>query len=232
MLLTKAHSLLLTLFVCVTASFGQTTAFSGRVLGILDGDTISLQGPRNKEYKIRLAGIDAPEADQDFADKAKEYLGELINGKNVTVVGRKLDRHGRIVAQVFLVDPKTNFPRDISYSMLTAGLAWHYKESVAEQSREDQIRYSEGEEAARGAGIHIWSVPSPVAPWEFMKAKFAAETEGKIVVEVVGNRNSKIYHVNPGCPDFFKIAAKNKVRFKTKEEAEAAGYRAAKNCRP
>jgi deoxyribonuclease-1 len=49
---------------------------------------------------------------------------------------------------------------------------------------------------------------------------------------VVGNRNSKIYHVNPGCPDFFKIAVKNRVHFKTKEEAEAAGYRAAKNCRP
>jgi deoxyribonuclease I len=48
---------------------------------------------------------------------------------------------------------------------------------------------------------------------------------------VVGNRNSKVYHWNPGCPDFFKIAAKNKVSFKSKEEAAAAGYRAAKNCR-
>lgn len=232
----KAHVLLVTLYVCVTSSFGQTTAFPGRVTGILDGDTIAIQGPRDKEYKIRLAGIDAPEAGQDYADKSKEYLGELINGKNVTVVGRKLDRHGRIVAQVFLLDPKTNLPRDVSYSMLTAGLAWHYRESTAEHSREDQIRYSEGEDAARAVGIHIWSVPNPVAPWVYMKANFAneakSETEGAIVVEVLGNRSSKIYHVNPGCPDFFKIAAKNKVPFKTKEEAEAAGYRAAKNCRP
>lgn len=234
--LTKAHILLVALFVCATPSLAQTTAFPGKVTGILDGDTIVIQGPRDKEYKIRLAGIDAPEAGQDFADKAKEYLGELVNGKSVTVVGRKIDRYGRIVAQVFLLDPKTNLPRDVSYSMLTAGLAWHYRESTAEQSREDQIRYSEGEDAARSVGIHIWSVPNPMAPWVYMKANFSGEaqneTEGAIVVEVVGNRNSKIYHVNPGCPDFFKIAAKNKVQFKTKEEAEAAGYREAKNCRP
>jgi endonuclease YncB( thermonuclease family) len=231
--LTKAHIFLVTLFVCVTSSsFAQTTAFSGRVTGILDGDTIAIQGPRNKEYKIRLAGIDAPEAGQDFADKAKEYLGELINGKTVTVVGRRLDRYGRIVAQVFLPEAQTDIPRDISYSMITAGLAWHYKEFAAEQLREDQMRYTDGEDAARTAGIHIWSVPNPVAPWQFMKASLAAETEGDIVVDVIGNRSSKIYHLNPGCPDFFKVAAKNKVQFKTKEEAEAAGYRAARNCRP
>lgn len=231
--LKKSPFLFLVLAVCAVSSWAQTTAFTGRVTGILDGDTISLIGPRAKEYKIRLAGIDAPEAGQDFAEKAKEYLGELINGKSVTIVGKKVDRHGRIVAQVFLVDPQTNLPLDVSYSLLTAGLAWHYRESVAEQSREDQIRYAEGEDAARSVGLHIWSVPTPVAPWQYMKANLTSgETEGEIVVEVIGNKSSKIFHTNPGCPDFFKIAAKNKVQFKTKKDAEAAGYRLAKNCRP
>lgn len=46
-----------------------------------------------------------------------------------------------------------------------------------------------------------------------------------------GNRNSKIYHLPQGCPSYNKIAPKNIVNFNSEEEAKAAGYRKAKNCR-
>jgi hypothetical protein len=44
-----------------------------------------------------------------------------------------------------------------------------------------------------------------------------------------GNKRSMIYHW-PGCPNYDDIAPNNRVYFKTRAEAEAAGYRAAKNC--
>jgi endonuclease YncB( thermonuclease family)/methylphosphotriester-DNA--protein-cysteine methyltransferase len=47
--------------------------------------------------------------------------------------------------------------------------------------------------------------------------------------EIIGNKNSKIYH-RPDCPGYKSVSEKNQVRFKSVEEAEAAGYRAAKNC--
>jgi beta-lactamase superfamily II metal-dependent hydrolase/methylphosphotriester-DNA--protein-cysteine methyltransferase len=47
--------------------------------------------------------------------------------------------------------------------------------------------------------------------------------------EVVGNKNSKIYHL-PGCPGYNTVSEKNRVTFKSAEEAEAAGYTRAKNC--
>lgn len=47
--------------------------------------------------------------------------------------------------------------------------------------------------------------------------------------EVIGNKNSKIYHL-PGCPGYNTVSEKNKVTFKSAEEAEAAGYTRAKNC--
>ncbi|HEX8922293.1 MAG TPA: Ada metal-binding domain-containing protein, partial [Pyrinomonadaceae bacterium] len=47
--------------------------------------------------------------------------------------------------------------------------------------------------------------------------------------EIIGNKNSKIYH-RPNCPGYKSVSEKNQVRFKSVEEAEAAGYRAAKNC--
>jgi methylphosphotriester-DNA--protein-cysteine methyltransferase len=47
--------------------------------------------------------------------------------------------------------------------------------------------------------------------------------------EVIGNKNSKIYH-RPDCPGYNGVSEKNQVKFKTVAEAEAAGFRAAKNC--
>jgi endonuclease YncB( thermonuclease family)/methylphosphotriester-DNA--protein-cysteine methyltransferase len=46
---------------------------------------------------------------------------------------------------------------------------------------------------------------------------------------VIGNKNSKIYH-RPDCPGYKGVSEKNQVKFNTVEEAEAAGYRVAKNC--
>lgn len=46
-----------------------------------------------------------------------------------------------------------------------------------------------------------------------------------------GNRNSNIYHLPSGCPSYNKVSQRNIVEFATEEQAEAAGYRKAGNCR-
>jgi endonuclease YncB( thermonuclease family)/methylphosphotriester-DNA--protein-cysteine methyltransferase len=46
---------------------------------------------------------------------------------------------------------------------------------------------------------------------------------------VIGNKNSKIYH-RADCPGYKSVSEKNQVKFNTVEEAEAAGYKVAKNC--
>ncbi|WP_312593864.1 endonuclease [Stutzerimonas nitrititolerans] len=48
---------------------------------------------------------------------------------------------------------------------------------------------------------------------------------------IIGNRNSKVYHLSTGCPSYDKVSAKNKVPFRSEAEASAAGYRRAGNCR-
>lgn len=228
--------------------FGQdVTAFTGRVSGVSGGDTLTVVDTKDQPRKVRLAGIDAPEPGQEFATAAREFLSGLVLNQSVTVLGRRFDTDGRLVAQVFLLG------RDVSHSMLWAGMAWHDKEFQEEQTKEDRKRYSEAEKFARGTKENIWGQAKPVSPWEYRKDHPAPkETEQTLIltqlnqparpaasaaampapsVEIVGNRNSKIYHWNPGCPDFSKISEKNRVAFSSKAEAEAAGYRAARNCK-
>ena len=69
--------------------------------------------------------------------------------------------------------------------------------------------------------------------WDFRRGK-TAKTQGvkpaaTAIGPIIGNRNSKIYHL-PNCPDYSKVSERNRVPFKTETEAQAAGYRKARNC--
>lgn len=239
------------LFVLALPCAGQDlTAFTGRVSAVSEGDAMTVADNANREHKIRLAGIDAPETGQEFGAAAKNFLSGLVLNQPVTVVGRRRDDDGRLVAQVFLLG------RDVSYSMLWAGLAWYDKAAADDQAKEDRKRYTEGERFARKNKDNIWSQAKPVPPWDFRKDNPQPKEPERTLaltqlsqpaappvstpqvsvpavsgLEFVGNKQSKIYHWNPGCPGFSKIAEKNRIPFASKAEAEAAGYRPAKNCK-
>lgn len=84
----------------------------GKVVYVYDGDTIQLKTSDNKEYKIRLSGIDAPEYNQNYGKKSKAYLNSLICDKlvNIEVVG--MDKYKRILAIIF------HNNEDINYKMI------------------------------------------------------------------------------------------------------------------
>jgi endonuclease YncB( thermonuclease family) len=52
-------------------------AFDGRVVGISDGDTLTVLDAQHQQYKIRLRGIDASEKAQPFGQKSKSNRSAL-----------------------------------------------------------------------------------------------------------------------------------------------------------
>jgi len=145
--------ILLLAFSCVA----QTT---GRVVAVSDGDTITVQ-LNKKQVKVRLAGIDAPEKGQDYANAAKEMLSYLVFSRTINLEGRKVDRYGRFVSKV-LSDGK-----DINLEMVKLGLAWHYKKYESEQSFSDRRAYAQAETDAKKSSLNIWRYSNPVAPWDY-----------------------------------------------------------------
>lgn len=81
---------------------------SGRIVSITDGDTVALLDSTNRQHKIRLSGIDAPESHQAFGQKSKTSLAALVFNREVEIVGDKKDRYGRTVAKVMAADPNCN----------------------------------------------------------------------------------------------------------------------------
>ena len=77
--------------------------FSGRVVGVIDGDTLEVLHNRHPE-RIRLSGIDCPEKGQAFGKRAKQAASELVFGKEVTLQTHGYDKYKRTLADVLLPD--------------------------------------------------------------------------------------------------------------------------------
>lgn len=146
----------------------------GRVVGVSDGDTITVLDASHAQFQVRLAGIDAPEKDQPFGARSKESLAAPVMDKDVKVEWSKQDRYGRHVGKVWVTPasvrciqapcPKT---LDANRAQLTVGLAWHYKQYANEQSPEDREAYAFDEREARARRAGLWAEPDPVAPWDW-----------------------------------------------------------------
>lgn len=70
----------------------QAETIAGRVVGIADGDTVTVLDAQKVQHKIRLAGIDAPEKAQPFGNRSKESLSDLVFDKTVLIETEKRDR--------------------------------------------------------------------------------------------------------------------------------------------
>ncbi len=134
-------------------------SFTGKVVGVTDGDTISVLRD-GEAVKVRLAGIDCPEKKQAYGQRAKQFTADLAFGKAVTVSYSKRDRYGRILGEVALPGGKV-----LNQELVRAGYAWHYTRYSKDRT------LAELEEAARKAERGLWQDPDPVPPWEFRKAK-------------------------------------------------------------
>lgn len=208
----------------------RAQSLTGKVIKVADGDTVTVLDANNHQERIRFQGIDAPESAQAFGNVSKENVARLVFGKTIIVEYAKRDKYGRIVGKI-LLDGK-----DINLEQLRAGMAWFYRFYENELSEADRKAYAAAEAEAKASKRGLWKDASPTPPWEFRHpgkptsdAPAATGATAATGGQIIGNKRSMIYHL-PNCPDYSKVAEKNREYFKTKEEAEKAGYRAARNC--
>lgn len=172
---TQPRALLATLMLAAGVGV-RAEMLSGTVVGVSDGDTITVLDANRVQYKVRVAGIDAPEKSQPFGQRSKESLSWLVFGKDVDVEWSKRDRYQRIVGKVTVADPNCRMstcPKilDAGFGQVSAGLAWWYRKYAREQSAEDGERYEVAEQEARSRRVGLWSDGEPTPPWDWRKRK-------------------------------------------------------------
>ena len=152
------------LLVFLALSWGAAAeTLAGKVVRVVDGDTLVLLASGSVEERIRLSGIDCPERKQAFGTRAKQALLERVGGEAVTIEWDKRDRWERIVGKV--IDGEG----DVNLALVRKEMCWWYRKYAHEQSDVDQALYEAAEGKARREGKGLWQKPDPVPPWKWRR---------------------------------------------------------------
>jgi endonuclease YncB( thermonuclease family) len=141
----------------LAVSFSASADFTGQVVGVADGDSITVLRDR-EQVKVRLVDIDAPESGQAFGNRSKQALEALVKDQTVLVVERGQDRYRRTLGRVYRGD------LDVNAEQVREGMAWVYRQ----YARDTSLYPIEAE--ARGQKRGLWRDAEPVPPWEWRKS--------------------------------------------------------------
>lgn len=154
------------LFLCLIAlpTIAWSETFTGRVVRVLDGDTVAVLTSQKEQIRVRLAEIDAPEKNQPFGMKAKKMLSDLIFARDVSVVKIDTDRYGRTVGRIY------QGQTDVNLEMVKAGGAWAYTKYLTDSA------FLPAEDAARASKLGLWALPEDqrIPPWQWRKQERTA----------------------------------------------------------
>jgi micrococcal nuclease len=132
------------------------------VTEIFDGDSFNLKAANAQTVRVRIAGIDAPEKSQPYAQKSKAALEALLASGPITLDVIKQDRFERWVAHVSVNNV------DVGLRQVEDGWAWYFRRYKKDLSESMQRDYERAERQARAdqRGLWAWSSP-PEPPWKF-----------------------------------------------------------------
>ena len=200
-------------------------AWQGKVVGISDGDTITVLH-NNRGEKVRLYGIDTPEKRQDFGNKAKQFTSNMVFGKYVEVESVTKDQYGRTVGLVYINGQCLN------EELIRTGFAWVYikycKKAICAEWRRLEA-------AAKVNKAGLWLHSNPIPPWKYRHGRpqgsrtdYIKQAANQSVV-CHGNVKSKMFHA-PGCR--YHNCKKCTAVFNSRREAIRLGYRPCNLCQP
>lgn len=200
-----------------------------KVIRVIDGDTIELEGGE----RVRYIGIDAPET-VDPRKPVQCFGAEAFN-KNKELVESKIarlekdiserDRYGRLPRYVWVGDIFVNL------ELVKQGFAYSY-------SYPPDIKYQDlfvkAEREARETKRGLWNSCPVFVPIQSAISTAQENSFGGLCV-IKGNisaEGAKIYHM-PGCGSYEKTkidTVRGEQWFCSESEALAAGWRKALNC--
>ncbi|WP_292255409.1 endonuclease [Marinospirillum sp.] len=139
---------------------------------------------------------------------------------------------GQIARIYFYIHDRYDVPMSRQQQQLM--LAWHRQHPVSdwERERDRRIAARMGHSNPFVTVERTWTLGHKNSGDGLFSAlpKNHPVTQ-KIEGVIIGNKNSKVYHLPQGCPSYNRVAEQNRIEFAIEAEAQAAGFTKAGNCR-
>jgi endonuclease YncB( thermonuclease family) len=168
--MTKCILFCLSLLMPLAATCSESA--DGRVVAVIDGDTLTVDVSGKGHLQVRLAWADAPDRLQDHGEAARASLGAMAGGQAVRLEGLASTK-GQWFATIWAVAPgapcaNANCPKtlDLGLAQITRGLAWHERRALG-QSPQALGQYEQAEFQAKIRRIGLWAGKNPTPPWDW-----------------------------------------------------------------
>lgn len=148
-------TILITLFGLVSMSIYAGEEIKGKIISVIDGNTIEILTGDQETYKVLLHGIDSPDPGQHYAEQAKKFLENLLLNKSVTIDLHGKDRLGNRLGEI-----RVEGTPDPRHELVKAGLAW---------TTEPISELEELKERAKTQGKGLWQEENPTPPWLYRR---------------------------------------------------------------
>lgn len=201
---------------------------NGKVVGVLDGDTLTFESSAGKLARVRLKEVDAPEAGQIFGRQARQFVEGLALGKSAVVKYTAMDRYGRIIGEVIFPDGHS-----LNRELLRHGFAWHYRVHFPGDESLKELEYRAWKQKAG-----LWVDPAAVPPWEFRRENNSPQEppadpsqmdyDGIFNYGLIGDPETRFYFW-PGCPNYPEDSRGFAV-FGSKLQAKTSGFKVSPHC--
>lgn len=174
-----------------------------RVVRVIDGDTFVIKTGE----RVRLVGLDAPEAGSCGSEEATKRLSDLTLNKVIRLNGAARDRWGRRLGMVYV--GRTN----VNLEMVKSGWARfdNFEGGGTKEVEEAGIKAQEGREGIFGK---------------------VCKVECSILGNIDQSSGKKYYHL-PDCPSWGRVRIspeRGERKFCTETEASKAGFSLAPDC--
>lgn len=215
--------IVLTFAVLLVSAPANGTTLQGKVIGISDGDTITVLTDDRRQVEVRVYGVDCPEKSQPFGSRAKQFTSRTVFKKRVSIQVQDIDRYGRAVGIVTTQDGTV-----LNRELLANGMAWLYTKYCRNSVCRD---WKAVEQKAKRARVGLWSDTYAVAPWQYRQAQrsnavITTRTQSTVYT---GNTRSGKFH-SSRCK--YYNCRRCTARFYSRQEAISAGYSPCGLCRP
>lgn len=136
--------------------------FRGKVIQVLDGNTLIVKTEENEDVKIMLYGIDCPELEQAYGKDARKCLERLLLKKNVNVEIMGMARNGTQLGVV-----TTDKKMDPRAKLLQEGLAWTTESNPLPELESYRVN-------AEQKKVGLWKQKEPTPPWIYRRQQSMA----------------------------------------------------------
>ncbi|HMG89176.1 MAG TPA: thermonuclease family protein [Chryseolinea sp.] len=147
------HKLIFSTMVLFSSAIVFANDLQGKVVTVIDGNTIQILCKNDETHTVQLVGIDSPELSQEYGEESKRLLEKIVLGKKVTISFKGKDWRGNPLAEVLV-----NGKKDPRVELLEEGLAWTAEKNPLPDLEAYRTR-------AQQKGLGLWKQSNPTPPW-------------------------------------------------------------------